>query len=129
MGILAATGLGAAAGPGPAPVLPGPSGAPSNGSLYSHSFPSKIGVQWTNGDATSGTEIRFFSDAIVCPTPPIETGTVLRGNASPTATTFPTNDPATGLKCSYWIAHKKNGKYSAWHQVEFDSSCKVCPIA
>ena len=110
-----------------------PTGAPSNGSLFRHSG-TKIGVQWTNGDVTSSTEVRYkqTENPPGCPSLPIEDNTTLIGAASPGATTFNTTDEDSIEQCSYFIAHKKGGVYSAWHQVTtvLDSgTCLECATA
>jgi len=93
-----------------------PSGAPSNGSLYRHSG-DKVGVQWSNGDVTANTEIRFFDQAGGCPPLPIEDNTALRWTVGSGVTQHEFFIEDTDPLCSYWLAHKKGGVYSAWHQV------------
>lgn len=113
--MLPPAGLGAAA--GEAAVVTTPTGAPSNGSLYRHGG-NKIGVQWTNGDASSGTEVRY-TDTVggSCPASPIEDNTTFKGKPGPGVTMFETSDADSDEQCSYFIAHYKGGTYSAWHQV------------
>lgn len=107
-----------------------PTGKPSNGSLYRYGG-DRIGVQWTNGDPSSSTEIRYKDTVAGCPALPIESNTTFKGIVGPGVTTFETGDPDSGEQCSYFIAHKKGGVYSAWHQVTTkinEDECLACAV-
>ena len=110
-------------------VGPGPSAAPTDPSLFRHSG-TKIGVQWTNGDATAATRIYFTDTDTLCPSTFPDDVEPLKGTASPGGTTFNTDDPDSGDQCSYYVVHIKNGIFSDFVQVIdiLDSgSCVVCP--
>ena len=128
--MLPPAGLVAAAGEAAGVDPTGPTGAPSNGSLYRYGE-GLIGVQWTNGDATSGTEVRYTDTVPTCPDTPIEDNTTFKGKPGPGVTTFETGDADSGEQCSYFVAHFKGGEYSAWHQVVVkidESPCIECGV-
>ena len=94
----------------------GPSAAPSMGSLYRYDG-TKIGVQWTNGDATASTRVYYTDSTSTCPSTFPDDVEPSKGTASPGATTLETGDEDTIEQCSYWIVHIKNSIFSDFVQV------------
>lgn len=100
--------MGAAAGEAAAGVLgPGPSGPPTNASVYNHGTEANpaTGIQWTNGDPLAHTRHGFSTVFNVEPTAD-------ESQSSPGITSHETNDSTVGR--FWWVRHLRNTQYSVW---------------
>ena len=80
---------------------PGPTGPPTDVSIFKHTG-DLVGVQWSNGDTLSFTQIGFGALG----TPETVTATV-----NPFVTSYETEEECS---CSWYVRHIRNSQTSAW---------------
>ena len=87
-----------------------PSGPPTNLSSYKWSG-NKVGVQWTNGDATAMTQVYVSMTLDVDPDGP-------HLITKPAGATSYDSQIDSGTWNFWYVRHLKNGQYSTWEWVE-----------